>query len=122
MRNNRALLIILALMITSCIFAIGFSTDTLKVTTQFWFGGVNVSSFFGYLNGTNQVTSSGIADGSIDEDKITTGAVQTQHIEDGTIAWADIGAAVKDRGSPSDQDVKIPGIAPGGQLAARYMD
>ena len=96
MRNNRALLIILALMITSCIFAIGFSTDTLKVTTQFWFGGVNVSSFFGTLNGSNQVTSSGIADGSIDEDKITTGAVQTTHIEDGTIAWADVGAAVKD--------------------------
>ena len=35
---------------------------------------------------------------------------------------ANTGAAVKDRGSPSDQDVKIPGIAPGGQLAARYMD
>ena len=117
MKNNRALLIILALMITSCIFAIGFSTDTLKVTTQFWFGGVNVSSFFGYLNGTNQVTSSGIADGSIDEDKITTGAVQTQHIEDGTIAWADIGAAVKDSvrvgydAGLDDGDVTTPKIA-----------
>lgn len=32
------------------------------------------------------------------------------------------GAAVKDRGSPSDQDVKIPGIVPGGQLIVRCMD
>lgn len=116
--RNKFLVVILSILVVSGLIAqspVGFSV--VKISSQLWISGTNRTSFFGFLNGTNQVTSSGIADGSIDEDKITTGAVQTTHIEDGTIAWADIGAAVKDSvrvgydAGLDDGDVTTPKIA-----------
>lgn len=95
MKSNRALLIILSLLISSIIIA-GFSTDVAKITSQFWVNGVNVTSFFGFLNGSNQVTSSGIADNSIDEDKIIDNAIQNRHIEDMQVGWAEAALDLRD--------------------------